>query len=134
MAPLKVPRRDFLKAALAGAVLFVTRPASVQAQANTGKDAIFQFPDAGQALYPGLFRVFAQRTVYVDWKGGGQVNLLEDFATEWWKRWQAAGDPKATPESLAALGIDFMVLQPAHALTGREPDYRNAKYVVYRLR
>ncbi len=104
------------------------------AQANTGKDAIFQFPDAGQALYPGLFRVFAQRTVFVDWKGGGQVNLLEDFATEWWKRWQAAGDPKATPESLAALGIDFMVLQPAHALTGREPDYRNAKYVVYRLR
>ena len=104
------------------------------AQANTGKDAIFQFPDAGQALYPGLFRVFAQRTVYVDWKGGGQVNLLEDFATEWWKRWQTAGDPKATPESLAALGIDFMVIQPAHALTGREPDYRNAKYVVYRLR
>ena len=104
------------------------------AQANTGKDAIFQFPDAGQALYPGLFRVFAQRTVYVDWKGGGQVNLLEDFATEWWKRWQAAGDPKATPETLAALGIDFMVLQPAHALAGREPDYRNAKYVVYRLR
>ncbi len=104
------------------------------AQANTGKDAIFQFPDAGQALYPGLFRVFAQRNVYVDWKGGGQVNLLEDFATEWWKRWQAAGDPKATPESLAALGIDFMVLQPTHALVGREPDYRNAKYVVYRLR
>ena len=104
------------------------------ARTHTGKDAIFQFPDAGQALYPGLFRVFAQRTVYVDWKGGGQVNLLEDFATEWWKRWQAAGDPKATPESLAALGIDFMVLQPAHALTGREPDYRNARYVVYRLR
>ena len=104
------------------------------ARANTDKDAVFQFPDAGQALYPGLFRVFAQRALYADWKGGGQVNLLEEFATEWWRRWQAAGNPEADPASLAALGIDYVVMQPAHALAGREPAYRNAKYLVYRLR
>ena len=95
---------------------------------------MFQFPDAGQALYPGLFRVYAQRALYADWKGGGQVNLLEQFANEWWERWQAAGNPKADPARLAVLGIDYIVLQPMHAIPGRDPDYRNGKYLVYRLR
>ena len=105
------------------------------ARAATPKDAIFQFPDAGQALYPGLFRVYAKRAVYVDWKVGGQVNLLEEFADEWWTRWQAAGAPKQIdPEKLAQLGIDYIVVQPKQALSGREPDYRNAKYLAYRLR
>jgi len=103
------------------------------ARSNTGADAVFQFPDAGQALYPGLFRVYAKRAVYVDWKVGGQVNLLEEFATEWWKRWQAAGAPDPVdPAKLAELGIDFVVVQPKNALTSREPDYRNAKYLAYK--
>ena len=112
------------------------------AQKNTDKDTVFQFPDAGQALYPGLFRVFAQRTVYADWKGGGQVNLLKDFADDWWKRWRAAGEPKVDPAAfwkdrapvLAELGIGYVVLQPAHRLPDREPVYSNSKYVVYKLR
>lgn len=112
------------------------------AQKNTGKDTVFQFPDAGPALYPGLFRVFAQRTVYADWKGGGQVNLLKDFADDWWKRWRLAGEPKVDPAGfwneraagLAEAGIDYVVLQPAHRLPERPPSYSNSKYVVYKLR
>ena len=89
--------------------------------------------DAGQALYPGLFRVYAKRAVYVDWKVGGQVNLLEEFAAEWWKRWQAAGAPDPVePAKLAELGIDFVVVQPKNALASREPDYRNEKYLAYK--
>jgi len=110
------------------------------AQANTSVDTVFQFPDAGQALYPGLFRVFAKRTVYADWKVGGQVNLLKEFADEWWARWQAAGAPKVVPATftaeyapkLAGLGIQYVVLQPKNRLPDRAPDYENTKYLVYR--
>ena len=49
---------------------------------------MFLFPDAGHSLYPGLFRSEALRAVYVDWKSGGQVNYLKDFAGEWYTRWQ----------------------------------------------
>ncbi len=105
------------------------------ARSHSGTDAVFQFPDAGKALYPGLFRVYSHRAVYVDWKVGGQVNLLEEFAGEWWLRWQAAGAPQVIDaQKLAGLGIDFLVLQPEHAIAGRGPDYRNAKYLVYKLR
>lgn len=104
------------------------------ARANTPKDAVFEFADAGQALYPGLFRVYSKRALYVDWKGGGQVNLLEEFADEWWTRWNAVGQQKqADPAALAALGIDYIVVGPKHALAGREPVFRNSKYLVYRL-
>lgn len=112
------------------------------ARNNTGKDTVFQFPDAGQALYPGLFRVYSQRSVYADWKGGGQVNLLKDFAVDWWKRWRAAGEPRVDPArfwqeraaQLAELGIDFVVLQPGNRLPDRTAEFANGRYLVYRLR
>ncbi|MEZ5400402.1 MAG: DUF6798 domain-containing protein [Bryobacteraceae bacterium] len=111
------------------------------AQANTPVDAVFQFPDAGRGLTPGLFRVWALRTVYTDWKSGGQVNLLKEFATEWWDRWEKAGGDKYDPAhaeqrlaALSALGIDYAVLDPRHAIAARSPAYRNGKYVVYRIR
>src|ERR1019366_671183 len=47
---------------------------SAWARANTERDAVFVFPGAGRSLAPGIFRSDAQRAVYVDWKGGGQVN------------------------------------------------------------
>jgi hypothetical protein len=79
--------------------------------------------------------VYSKRAVYVDWKVGGQVNLLEDFGEEWWKRWQAAGAPTvAEPEKLAELGIDYVIVQPKNALPERRPDYANPKYLAYRLR
>jgi hypothetical protein len=44
------------------------------ARSSTPLDAVFLFPAAGHGLEPGIFRAEALRAVYVDWKGGGQVN------------------------------------------------------------
>ena len=48
------------------------------------------FPNAGKDLSPGIFRAEALRAVYVDWKGGGQVNYLKELGEQWWSRWQEA--------------------------------------------
>ena len=101
------------------------------ARANTPKDAIFQFADAGQAQYPGVFRARALRAVYVDWKSGGQVNFLPAFANEWWRRWRLVEN--VLPLSgYHALGIDFVVFQNLHRLKDVQPIYQNARYLVYR--
>lgn len=105
------------------------------ARANTGKDDLFVFPDAGRELYPGLFRVYALRPLYVDWKGGGQVNLLRDFAYQWWDRWQKAGGEVYDPSKLDRLrhyGIDYVVLKQAHRVPTKTPIFENSKYVAYR--
>ena len=47
---------------------------SAWARASTPRDAMFLFADAGKRLEPGIFRTEARRAIYVDWKGGGQVN------------------------------------------------------------
>ena len=101
------------------------------ARANTAKGAVFQFADAGQAQYPGVFRARALRALYVDWKSGGQVNFLPAFANEWWRRWGLV--EKVLPLSgYRALGIDFVVFQNAHRVPGGEPVYENSRYLVYR--
>ncbi len=104
------------------------------AQAATPKDAVFLFPDAGQALYPGIFRAEAVRAVYVDWKAGGQVNFFKDLGEEWWSRWQktmaAPFDPKDAA-SYRSLGIDYFVLDPKYRLQGAEPVFENRRFVVY---
>jgi len=105
------------------------------ARANTREDDLFVFPDAGRELYPGLFRVYALRSLYVDWKGGGQVNLVRDFAYLWWDRWRKAGGEVYDASKLARLrgyGIDFVVLKQAHRVAGQTPVFENPKYVVYR--
>lgn len=101
------------------------------ARTNTPKDALFQFADAGQAQYPGVFRARALRALYVDWKSGGQVNFLPAFANEWWRRWRLV--EKVLPLSeYRALGIDFVVFQKAHRLKDVQPVYENGRYLVYR--
>ncbi len=106
------------------------------ARAASPKDAIFHFADAGKGLEPGVFRAEALRAVYVDWKGGGQVNYLPEFAEQWWFRWQAADsnrfDRKDLPK-FQALGIRYLVLQPSHRLPGRLPVFDSPKYLVYDL-
>ncbi len=107
------------------------------AKANTGKEDLFVFPDAGRALHPGIFRVNAQRALYVDWKSGGQVNLLRHFAKGWWDRWQKAGGETYDPSKISRLGeygIDYFVLKKVNKLADRSPVYENAGYVVYRAR
>jgi hypothetical protein len=99
----------------------------------TAPDSVFLFPDAGRSLAPGIFRSEALRAVYVDWKGGGQVNFVRQFGEEWWRRWSEAMAPgfhaDAVPQYRAA-GIDYLVLQPRHRLAA-PPLFANAQYLVY---
>jgi hypothetical protein len=104
---------------------------SAWARANTGRDAVFVFPGAKRSLAPGIFRTEALRAVYVDWKGGGQVNYLKDLGQQWWSRWQQTRDfyPADLPR-YAACRIGYVVL--ASPLP-REPQFQNSSYVVYQL-
>jgi hypothetical protein len=68
-------------------------------------------------MEPGIFRAEAQRALYVDWKGGGQMVYLPDFGRKWWFRWQQAIGVNLA--KLNALGIRYAVLK------------RGDDYVVY---
>jgi len=104
------------------------------ARANTSRDAVFLFPDAGHGLQPGIFRTEALRAVYVDWKGGGQVNYLAELGEDWWFRWQqtvARGfHPQDVPK-YAGLGVQYIVLKKR---TADAPLFENAAFAVYRTR
>jgi uncharacterized protein DUF6798 len=106
------------------------------ARASTPRDAVFLFPDAGHSVAPGIFRAEALRAVYVDWKGGGQVNYLKELGEQWWFRWQqtvgAGFEPRDLPK-YEALGIQYVVVQPRNRL-GRPAAFENGAYVVYALR
>lgn len=80
------------------------------AAANTPKDSVFLFPQAGKSLEPGLFRSRALRAVYVDWKGGGQANFLPELGLEWWKRYQDVMQKPQPDEHYRSLGIDYIIL------------------------
>ena len=60
------------------------------ARVSTPKDPVFVFPEAGKGPEPAIFHANALRPVYVDWKGGSQMNVLKGLGEEWWRRWQAA--------------------------------------------
>jgi hypothetical protein len=106
------------------------------ARDSTPPDSVFLFPDAGHSLHPGIFRSEALRSVYVDWKGGGQVNYLREFGEEWWFRWQQTMASGFRPEDFpkySGLGISYVVLQSPNQVP-RQPAFENAKYVVYAVR
>ena len=108
---------------------------SAWARASTPSDAVFLFADAGRSGDSGIFRAEAVRAIYVDWKGGGQVNYLPGFAEEWWFRWQQTNGNRFGPRccrSTQALGIQYVVLQPRTRLP-RPPVFENARYAVYAL-
>lgn len=100
---------------------------------STPKDAIFLFPDAGRYLYPGIFRAEARRAVYVDMKAGGQANFFESLAFEWWRRWRAAMTNHPDPARCHALGIDYVVVLPEHAIAGLTAVFQNGSYIAYRV-
>jgi hypothetical protein len=104
------------------------------ARRSTPPDAVFLFPDLGHALEPGVFRAEALRTVYVDWKGGGQVNYLRDFATVWWFRWQQTmlGFHESDLPRYDGLGVRYIVLRKARL--GRAALFQNADWAVYDVR
>lgn len=101
------------------------------ARANTTRDAVFAFPDAGTEVYPGIFRAEALRAVYVDWKGGGQINFLPHFATQWWFRWQQIMGLPVDLAKYDVLGIRYVVLHSPDRLS-EPPIYENGRFVVYR--
>ena len=105
---------------------------SAWARANTSPDAVFVFPDVDRGLAPGIFRSEALRAVYVDWKGGGQVNYLKDLGEQWWFRWRQIRkfEPGDLPQ-YAASGITLC--SPARA-PPRVPQFQNSSYVVYQIR
>jgi len=105
------------------------------ARASTPKDSVFLFPDAKEALDPGIFRAEALRTVYVDWKTGGQVNFFKELGEEWWSRWQrtmAVPFHAGAMTSYRGLGIDYVVLEAQHRITGMTAVFENGRYVVYK--
>lgn len=109
---------------------------SAWARENTRTEAVFHFPDAGLALYPGIFRARSLRAVWVDRKGGGQVNFAYGLAKEWWRRYDATIGRAYQPQPLEAyreLGADYIVVQRSHARGEWQPVYANAGYAVYAL-
>jgi hypothetical protein len=106
------------------------------AGSSTPTDAVFLFPDAGHALDPGIFRCEALRAVYVDWKGGGQVNYLKDLGEQWWSRWQQTVGAGFQPADLAkydGLRIEYLVVQQRNRLP-RPAAFENSRYIAYRFR
>jgi hypothetical protein len=108
---------------------------STWARSSTPKDSVFLFPDVPRSLDPGIFRAEALRAVYVDWKSGGQVNYLSDFAGQWWFRWQQTlarpFHPAESPR-YSGLGIRYLVVQPRNGLQ-EAPVFANSTYLVYRV-
>src|SRR5262249_18296333 len=106
------------------------------ARTHTDVNAVFLFPEADRGNDPGIFRALAARAVYVDWKGGGQVNFFRDFPHIWWSRWQETMTAPFRPERVprfGELGINFIVLASGSQLPAREPVFENPKYRVYEV-
>lgn len=100
------------------------------ARTSTPVDAVFLFPDNGKDLYPGIFRAQSLRAVYVDWKGGGQVNYLKELGEQWWERWQRAMTKPLPVKEYQKLGIDYLVLRAGHDLPGHTPMFQNKRFWV----
>lgn len=104
---------------------------------STPPESVFLFADAHRDLAPGIFRARATRALYVDWKSGGQVNLLRGFASEWRQRWfydaHECKPPLRPAGHYRSLGVNYLVLRNAAAPPGLEPVYRNSLYRVYDL-
>jgi hypothetical protein len=104
------------------------------ARDNTWGSSMFLFPDAGHALYPGIFRAESRRALWVDWKSGGQANYFESVGVEWLQRWQQGmegGFSRPRLEALLPLPIDYYVFKRKHSLAPLKPVYQNAEFVVY---
>jgi hypothetical protein len=107
------------------------REVSGWARTATPKDSVFLFAGFGKSYVTGIFRAEAGRALYVDWKSGGQVNLMKQFAEEWSERWRSAGPERYDPrKDYRALGIDYLVVPPAKLLPGVTPSFRNSAYAV----
>jgi hypothetical protein len=112
---------------------------SAWARDATPQDAVFLFPVARKDVSPAVFRARARRALYVDWKGGGQVNYLPDFALDWWKRWEETRQGRwnvraADLRRIAAMGVDYVVVPADRPIPGAQPAFLNQRFRAYRTR
>jgi uncharacterized membrane protein len=104
------------------------------ARQSTPPAAVFCFPDSAREPYPSIFRAKALRGVYVDWKGGGQVNMVPRFGHEWSRRWNLVTSQPFQPAQiplLAAEGVGWLVTKTE--LPQYKPAWTNRRYFVYQL-
>ena len=104
------------------------------ARQGTWGSSMFLFPDAGRALYPGVFRAESRRALWVDWKSGCQSDFFESVGVEWLDRWQQAMSGAFTVarlESLLPLPIDYYVVKREHRLAAVKPAFENAEFLAY---
>ena len=106
------------------------------ARANTRPDSIFHFADTGRVNAPGVFRIQSLRAVYVDWKGGGQVNQSWAFAREWRQRWEWANRaqlPSRPLRDYRQAGIDYLVVDVNVPVLAAATVYQNDAWRVIDL-
>lgn len=104
------------------------------AEANTWGGSMFLFPDAGHALYPGVFRARSIRAVYVDWNSRQLAKYFERFACQWDERWRETMAGAYSPQrlqSFRSLPIDYYVLQRRNQIPAVTPAFANKNFVVY---
>jgi hypothetical protein len=101
------------------------------ASKSTPSDTVFVFPEAGKNPAAGVFRSEALRAIYVDWKGGGQVNYLPELGAEWWGRWQDVMLRPADLSHYSELGIAYAVVPAERAIAGDQSVFQNSRYRVY---
>lgn len=104
------------------------------AEAETWGGSMFQFPDAGRSLYPGVFRARSRRPLWVDWKSGEQSDYSSVVARTWKERWdremQGGFSPARLQQSLS-LPVDYYVLNKSNRLANIAPVYENSAFVAY---
>jgi len=88
---------------------------------------------------PAVFRARAERALYVDWKSRGQANYFPQFAIDWEKRWRDIREGQWIIQAddfsrLADMKVDYVVVRAEHAIPGRDAEFKNSEYVVYRTR
>ncbi len=108
------------------------------AEENTWGSSVFLFPDAGRALYPGVFRARSRRALWVDWMSGAAVNSSAELAQEWWSRWKDTMDkPPLTGaglQRLLGLPIDYYVFEKGRWVIAEKPvkpAFEDERFVVY---
>jgi uncharacterized protein DUF6798 len=102
----------------------------------TTVDDVFLFPDTDKGRQPGIFRAKALRPIYVDWKSGGQVNMVLGFAQAWWERYDATLMREFSVMEFPryrTLGIDYVVVKPENRIPALATVFENPEYLVYRV-
>jgi len=104
------------------------------AERYTWGSSMFLFPDAGRALYPGIFRAASRRALWTDWTSGVEVDYSALAGIEWWRRWQDTmqnGFVPARLEKMLTLPIDYYVLRSQNKLAGVRAAFTDDEFVAY---